>query len=354
MVATGQGSDIIVREVDFADPVEAQHWDRFVTGHAEGTFFHLSGWRRVLEDGLGHRCHFLLAEQAGQVVGVLPATRIKSLLFGDRLVSTAFGVYGGALAQDQATRETLEARLVAIGEDVGVDYVEFRHRARLHPDWPAQEQLYVTFRKEMKETDADNLKAVPRKQRAMIRKGEQAGLVSKRDDSVDRLFELYAESVRNLGTPVFPRRYFQSLFEAFADQCEVCTIETADSQGISSVLSFFFKDEVLPYYGGGNDQARALKANDFMYWEVMRRARERGCRVFDYGRSKRDTGSYRFKKHWGFEPEPLYYEYHLVRAASMPDLNPLSPKYRYFVKVWQRLPLPLTKLAGPFLAKSLG
>jgi FemAB-related protein (PEP-CTERM system-associated) len=195
--------------------------------------------------------------------------------------------------------------------------------------------------------------AIPRKQRAMVRKGIQAGLTSELDDGIDRFYRAYSESVRNLGTPVFGKRYFQILKEVFGADCEVLTI-TSGGGLVASVLSFYFRDEVLPYYGGGTDEARAVKGNDFMYWELMRRAAERGVKVFDYGRSKVGTGSYGFKKNWGFEPEPLHYEYHLVRADRVPDVNPLNPKYRLFIAAWKRLPLAVSRLIGPMIARSLG
>jgi len=187
----------------------------------------------------------------------------------------------------------------------------------------------------------------------MIRKGIQAGLVSVIDDEVDRFYDVYAESVRNLGTPVFPKRYFRKLKETFGDRCEILVVEHR-GEPVAGVMSFYFRDEVLPYYGGGRAVARRLHANDFMYWEVMRRAVERGVRVFDYGRSKKGTGSFRFKTHWGFQPRPLYYEYELIRARKMPDVNPLNPKYRLFIRAWRQLPLPLSKLIGPWLSRSLG
>jgi len=119
-------------------------------------------------------------------------------------------------------------------------------------------------------------------------------------------------------------------------------------------MSFYFRDEVLPYYGGGTELAREVAGNDFMYWEVMRRACERGLRVFDYGRSKRGTGSFDFKKNWGFEPQPLHYEYRLVRGKRVPEHNPLNPRYRLLIKLWQRLPLALANRIGPHIVKNLG
>ena len=129
---------------------------------------------------------------------------------------------------------------------------------------------------------------------------------------------------------------------------------TREGRTVASVLSFYFRDEVLPYYGGGTLEARECAANDFMYWELMRRACERGLRVFDYGRSKLGSGSYDFKKNWGFAPQPLHYEYLLVRGKRVPDLNPMSPKYSLAVALWRRLPQPLVNAIGPHIVRNLG
>jgi FemAB-related protein (PEP-CTERM system-associated) len=327
-------------------------WDEFVRCHAQGTFFHLSGWRQVLERAFGHRTHYLVAQREGVVEGVLPLARVRSLLFGDALISTPFCVYGGALYDSADAKRALEDSACALAEELGVDYLEMRNRSAQRADWPRKE-LYVTFRRPLDADSARNMQAIPRKQRAMVRKGIAAGLVSEIDPDVSTLYGVYSESVRNLGTPVFARCYLKLLREVFAADCEVLNVMRAD-RCVASVMSFFFRDEVLPYYGGGTHEARAWAANDFMYWEVMRRAAERGVRVFDFGRSKRDSGSFRFKTHWGFEPEPLHYEYHLVRARAMPDLSPVNPKYQLMVRTWQRLPLAITRVLGPPLARHLG
>jgi FemAB-related protein (PEP-CTERM system-associated) len=187
----------------------------------------------------------------------------------------------------------------------------------------------------------------------MVRKGIQNGLSSRSNRDMGLLHRVYAESVRNLGTPVYARRYFTILGEAFADSCDVVTIMDAE-QVVASVLNFYFRDEVLPYYGGGTALARQRAGNDFMYWEVMRRAAARGCRLFDFGRSKLGTGSFAFKHNWGFEPEPLHYRYHLAPGATIPDVNPLNPKYRLFIAAWKRLPLPVANLLGPPIVRGLG
>jgi len=195
--------------------------------------------------------------------------------------------------------------------------------------------------------------AIPRKQRAMVRKGIKAELESTLDDGVDRLHAIYAESVRNLGTPVFSKHWFHALREVFGEDCDVLTV-TAAGAPVASVMNFYFRDEVLPYYGGGTAEARDLAANDFMYWEVMSRAALRGCRLFDFGRGKIGTGSFSFKKNWGFEPEPLRYAYRLRAGASIPDINPLNLKYRLFIGAWKRLPLPVANALGPWIVRGLG
>lgn len=327
-------------------------WDDFVQSNPEATFFHQSGWKEVMERAFGHKTYFLYVENNGEIMGILPLVHIKSLLFGNTLVSTAFCVYGGIVANDELTILELDKEACRLAEKLGVDCLEMRNRTQKTPERPYKE-LYVTFRKELDADVEKNMLAIPRKQRAMVRKGIDAGLTSTIDNGVDRLHRAYSESVRNLGTPVFSKKYFQILKDVFTDQCEVLTVEL-NGQLIASVMSFYYKDEVLPYYGGGTDFARNVKGNDFMYWEVMRRAAEKGVKIFDYGRSKIGTGSYSFKKNWGFTPEPLFYEFHLVKADSLPDINPLNPKYRLFIAAWKRLPLPISQMVGPWLSKDLG
>ncbi len=332
---------------------EIQLWDNYIEKTAAATFFHQSGWKQVVEKAFGHRAYYLYAEELGKIVGVLPLVHIDSALFGNALISNAFCVYGGIVADDDEIFAALDLEACKLARQLGVEHLEFRNRQHMTPQRPYKKDLYVTFRKDLSSEVDKNLMAIPRKQRAVIRKGIKAGLVSVIDQDVERLFRTYSESVRNLGTPVFPKKYFKILKEVFKEQCEVLSIEH-QGELIASVMNFYFRDEVLPYYGGGTSKARVLYGNDFMYWEVMRRAVDKGVKVFDYGRSKIGTGSYRFKKHWGFEATPLFYEFELVKAETMPDLNPLNPKFRFFIAAWKKLPLNLSQVIGPWLAKDLG
>ncbi len=339
--------------INTLDSSSITKWDAYVKKSPKATFFHLSGWKNVIESAFGHQTYFLYAENEGEITGILPLVHINSLLFGNALSSTAFCVYGGIVADDDESFRALDNKACELARELGVDHLEMRNISQQTPERPYKE-LYVTFRKELLEDEEKNMLAIPRKQRAVIRKGIKAGLKSEIDQNIERFYMAYSESVRNLGTPVFAKKYFSILKQEFKEQCEVLTVVDNNDQLIASVMSFYFKDEVLPYYGGGTQYARSVQGNDFMYWEVMRRALGKGVKVFDYGRSKVGTGSYRFKKHWGFEAKPLYYEYFLNKADSLPDINPLNPKYRLFIAAWKKLPLAVSQIVGPILAKDLG
>src|SRR5207302_1138250 len=255
-------------------------WDAFVEQCPDATFFHRIGWREIIEGVFGHRCHYLVAERGGRWCGVMPLAEIRSRLFGHSLVSLPFAVYGGAVANDSESVLALTNAAADLARTLGADYLEVRNREVRCVDWPRQD-LYVTFRKEILPEVEANMLAIPRKQRAMVRKGIKNGLASEIDASTDRFFALYADNVHRHGTPPFPRRYFARLREVFGDACEVQTIVDAKGHPISTVMSFYFRDEVLPYYAGDTASARDLAANDFMYCELLRRACERGLLCFE-------------------------------------------------------------------------
>lgn len=341
---------IVVRTLDAAN---RGRWDAFVRACPEASFFHLSAWQTLIETEQGHRTDYLYAERGGEIVAVLPLAEVKSLLFGHSMASLPFCVYGGIAASDPAAVPLLEAEAERLARSRGVAHLEYRNVAPRHADWPHQ-PLYVTFRKALAADEDANLTAIPRKQRAMVRKGIKAGLLARQDDGVDRFFPVYADNVRRHGTPALGKRWFAALREAFGADCEVLTVEDPAGRPLSSVLSFFFRGEVLPYYAGDLSAARELAANDFKYWSLMKRAMERGCTSFDYGRSKIGTGPYAFKKNWGFEPTPLAYEYRLFERDGVPQNNPNNPKFRALIEVWRRLPLGLVNRLGPLIVRNLG
>ena len=331
----------------------AAAWDAFVLACPAATFFHRAAWQGLLRDVFHHDTHFLYASEGGHITGVLPLAEVKSLLFGHALTAMPFAAYGGVAATDPESAALLEAEAQRIARRLGVQHLEMRNVQRRHADWPAQD-LYVTFRKAILPDEEANLLAIPRKQRAMVRKGIKNGLHSHIDADAARFFQLYADNVHRHGTPAMPRRYFDALLRVFGPDCEVMVVTGPDGQPLSGVMSFYFRDEVLPYYAGDAEAARNLAANDFKYWELMRRACARGLKVFDYGRSKQGTGSFDFKKNWGFEPQPLQYEYCLYKRDAVPQNNPSNAKYRLMIEAWRRLPIGVANWLGPFIVRSLG
>jgi FemAB-related protein (PEP-CTERM system-associated) len=341
-----------VYTLDPRDVATAARWDAFVLGQRDATFYHRAGWQQIVEGVLRHRTHFLYAERGGRIEGVLPLAHVRSI-FGNALVSLPFAMYGGVAAESEAAASALEARAEHIAVELGVAHLELRHVTARHPDWPAQD-LYVTFRREILPDLEANRLAIPRKRRAMIREGMKNGLASEIDATADRFFAVYADNTRRHGTPAQSKRFYDELLRVFGKDADVLTVVDSRGHAVSSVLNFYFRDEVLAYSAGDLDSARHLAANDFKYWELLRRSCERGLKWFDYGRSKRDTGTYLFKKGWGFEPQPLHYEFRLYKRDAIPQLNPTNPKYRVFIEAWRRLPLSVANRLGPMIVRHLG
>lgn len=328
-------------------------WDTFVREHPRGTFFHLTGWADVMQNTLGHRSHYLTARRGGGILGVLPLVEIKSRLFGHALLSNAFCVAGGPLAFEEAVEDELMTAAAQLARDLNVDYAELKDTPRAPDGWHSHGELYAGFERGIDADETACLAQVPRKQRAVVRKAIESDLTVTLDDGVDTVFELYSRTVRDHGTPVFPKALFKSLRDVFGTACEVLTVRQ-NEQPISSVMSFYFRDRVLPYYTGSLLSARDMGANDLMYWRLMRHAAERGCTTFDFGRSKVGTGPFSFKKNWGFPPRPITHQFYLHRAKALPNLNPTNPKFSLAVQSWRKLPLPVANLIGPFISRSLG
>ena len=327
-------------------------WDDFVLSRDDATFFHRSAWRNVAKDAFGHTPHFLTDRRGGAVAAVLPLVEVKSKLFGHSLISNAFCVGGGPLAVDDDALAEILDQAATLGAKLGVDYVELRDTPKATDGWIARGDLYAGFAREIPADEDANMNWIPKKQRAVVRKARTMELDVTIDAGVDDFFGLYANTMRDHGTPALPKRFFATLAKTFGSDCEVLTIRK-DGRPISSVLSYYFKGAVLPYYTGSHRDARALGSNDLMYWAVMRRAIERGYTVFDFGRSKVGTGPYSFKKNWGFEPRPITHQFKLVTAAETPNLNPTNPKYALMIQTWRRLPVPVATAISPFISRNL-
>ncbi|HUZ73963.1 MAG TPA: FemAB family XrtA/PEP-CTERM system-associated protein [Stellaceae bacterium] len=329
-------------------------WEGFAAAAPTGTFFHALAWRRVVERSLGHRCYYRCAWRGDRLVGILPLVHVRSPLFGSALIATGFGVYGGIVAADDGAARALAADAAALGTELGVDYVELRHMQPSAIGWSTKSDLYFTFCRRLAPSREANLKAIPRKKRADLRKAiDNPALTVEVGADFATFFRIYSESLRNLGTPVLPRRFYAAIVEEFGEAVELSAVRGPEGP-VAALMTFYFRDRVMPYYGGATAAARPLHAYDLLYWSLMERGAARGAALFDFGRSKAGTGAYDYKTYWGFAPEPLHYDFHLLRRADLPDVNPLNPKYRLMIETWRRLPLAVANAVGPLVARQLG
>jgi FemAB-related protein (PEP-CTERM system-associated) len=373
--------------IRFYQDIDKERWDSYVMDHPNGTFFHLIGWKVVVERTFHHKSYYLIAESnddtatsrhratsiesdsnialqrhdntgtnpsnsSNAIVGVLPLFSVKSFLFCKSLVSLPFAAYGGILADNQEVANQLFEKAKGITCSDGLDYLELRNRDGGIENLPFKE-LYVFFRREILEDLESNMTAIPRKSRRMIRQGEKAGLTYEfgREKLLPEFYEIFARSYHRLGSPVFSLELFKNLLRELKGQANILLVKNPEGKSISGVLTFYYKDQVLPYYAGSLFEYRDLAPNDYMYWQLMKYGCENGYKLFDFGRSKTDTGSYDFKRHWGFEPEPLPYQYFLNRIDEVPNLSPANPKYQKKIEVWQKMPFWLTKIIGPHIVK---
>jgi FemAB-related protein (PEP-CTERM system-associated) len=333
---------------------EEHAWERYVSDHREGTLFHSLAWKQVVERAFQHKSHYFVAIQkdTGEIVGLLPLFEIKSMLFDHFLVSVPFGTIGGALADSPDIAKSLTKRSIELTHQVGASYLELKNSQPL-PDL-ATKSLYFNFSRPIFQNSEDNLLAIPRKSRAMVRKGIKAGLTREFGEHLlEEFYQILATNYHRHGTPIFPKRFFKIFLEEFRTQVLLMVVREPSGKGVAAVMSFFYADTIMPYFAGSLTEYRAWAPNDYMYWMLMEYGREHGYRVFDFGRSKADTGSYSFKKNWGFEPKPLAYQYHLAKGGVLPNLSPTNIKYRKKIELWRKMPYGLTKILGPPLAKYL-
>jgi FemAB-related protein (PEP-CTERM system-associated) len=333
-------------------PAAGPDWNHYVASRPEGSVFQDARWARILQETFGFSPHYLVARREGRIVGILPLVEVKTWLFGHSLSSLPFCSWAGPLADDDAAHRALDVAATALAKQLGVAFLEYRCTEPSRPEWPTQD-IYVRFRKDIAGDHEANLNAVPRKQRAMIRKGLKNGLTGS-PGTTDEFYNLYADNVHRHGTPPVPKQFFESMRRNMGDDCRILIVRDALGAPVSGVLSLYHRNEVFPYYAGDVPRARELAANDFKYWAVMRDAADSGYRSFDFGRSKKGTGSFDFKRNWGFEPAPLSYQYCLLRQDAVPSHNPSNPRYRLMIDTWRKLPRWAVNRIGPMIVRGLG
>jgi FemAB-related protein (PEP-CTERM system-associated) len=328
-----------------------QDWDDFVWRRPEATFFHLTGWKRVVEKTFCYRARYLLAMRRERVTGILPLFETSNWLQGKCLISTPMAVYGGICAEDEESRNALLDAAKRMAREENVQHLELRQpKGDLFPDFHLN-PLYSTFSGELDPNPETMLKRLPRDTRYMIRKSQKSGLqLECGHEQVAPFYGLFLQSMRRLGTPTFPHNWFDNLVQEFNTLVDVMML-SSNGAPVAGVFSFRFRDTILPYYAGASSEAPRLAANNLLYWELMTRSAAEGIRNFDFGRSKKGTGAYGFKMQWNMAVCPLTYQLYLVKRKSVPNFTPLNPKFERAARIWSKLPLELTRQLGPHIVR---
>lgn len=342
--------------VNLRDPGETVRIEGFVADmiHVGATPFHRPAWLRAVQSGTGQAATGIIAERSGMLTGWLPLTEVQSPLFGRAMVSSGFAVGGGPLA---ARQETIDRLCVAASElAIRRSCPTLELRSDQAPtDWGRISDKHCGFVTDLAEDDDTQLLDIPRKQRAEVRKGLKNDLtITTGSLEKDRAahYAVYAASVHNLGTPVFPRKLFDSVLKEFGENTDILTVWHGHTP-VASVLSLYHAGTVMPYWGGGIFAARNLRANEIMYYELMLHARRKGCTQFDFGRSKVGSGPYNYKRNWGFELQPVIYASWTAPGAKKRNIDPTDESFSRKIELWKRLPLRLANILGPPIARGL-
>jgi len=329
---------------------EAKSW---LEGVGHGSFYHRPEWLTLIEEQFGHETYTVLSREAGRLNGVLPLVRLRSRLFGDYMVSLPFVNYGGACAESRWLEGQLMQRAAQCAASLGVRHVEFRDTRT--QEFPG---LVVTRKVSMWRSlpaESNTLwREVGAKRRSQVRRARKEGarVMIGGIPLIHEFYSVFSRNMRDLGTPVYPKSFFRAIFEYFPPESRFVVVSLRDRAVAAGILLGHGGTLEIPW-ASSLKSANRYGVNMLLYWEALKYAIEQGYETFDFGRSTVDSGSYRFKKQWGAQAMPLYWHYWLRRGASLPDLSPQNPKYQTAIRLWKHLPVPLTRMIGPMIVKSL-
>lgn len=329
-------------------------WDAFVASHQDSSNYHRYGWRKVIEKSFGHRTMYLAATNGrNEICGVLPFVQMKSRLFGRFLVSLPFFNYGGMLVSEEPAAMLLLDASKKILSGTGADYIEFRHFSRCDAV-ATTKQHKVTMILDLENSHEEQWDSLDVKVRNQVRKAGKNGLrhIIGGVDLLDGFYDVFCRNMRDLGTPVYGRAFFRNVLDEFPDTTRILSV-MYEGKTIASALLTWFKDTLEVPWASSNRDFRQFCPNNLLYWEAIRFAIDRRARMFDFGRSTPGEGTFNFKKQWGARPVPLYWQYLLREGGTLPELNPMNPRFRLAIQAWQKLPLMVTNMLGPHIVRCI-
>jgi len=333
--------------------ISGVQWDAFADSHPAATAYHAWRWKHVFESAFGHETVYLAALDGDEVKGVLPLAIFRSRLFGRFGVSVPFLNYGGLLASTPDAAAALVGRATEIARERKLSHIELRHLSRQCPDLHARQhkvRMLLTLPQDVKH----GWEGLDRKVRNQVRKAEKAGLAAREggEELLDAFYQVFSRNMRDLGTPVYAPDFFRSVLRAFPEQARVFLVEHGTAP-VAAAITIRHRDGIEVPWASSLREYRADSPNNLLYWQIIQHAIGAGLRVLDFGRSTPNEGTYHFKKQWGAEPSPLYWEYILVGRAAPADLSPKNPKFGAAIAVWKRLPVSVTTALGPHIVRSI-
>jgi serine/alanine adding enzyme len=340
-----------IRQASMQSP---ERIDAYVRENRRCSIYHLFAWKMIIETVFGNKVYYLVSENAdGAVRGVLPMVHIDSFLFGNYFVSMPYFNYGGVCGDTPEIESGLVAEAVRIARSCNAGYVEFRHDSPKPFDFQCKTSK-VSMRLDLPGEVEALWNGFHSKLRSQIRRPEKEGMTAEVGhlDLLEGFFDVFSRNMRDLGTPVYPKKFFKAILDAFPEQARIVTV-FRNGVPLASGFLIGFRDRLEIPWASSLREHNQLSPNMLLYWQSLKFACEKGYKVFDFGRSTPGEGTYRFKEQWGARPTQLRWYYWLKRPEEMPQLNPKNPKYQLAIRAWKSLPLSLTRLIGPSLVKNL-
>ncbi|HVG02707.1 MAG TPA: FemAB family XrtA/PEP-CTERM system-associated protein [Nitrospira sp.] len=328
-------------------------WDSYVLRSSQTTGYHLSGWRRVIEEAFGHQTYYLLVKEEGTIQGLVPLVLLSSPVFGRFLVSLPFVNYGGLIADSRKARSLLESSAVEQAQTLKATHIELRHEEAIDTSWVSSERK-VSMRLRLPASYDALVKTFPSKLRSQVRRAQKEGMLAQVGgrEFLDAFYAVFSRCMRDLGTPVYSKQFFAKILEIFPKEARICVVSHGHAPVAAGFLYGFRSSIEIPW-AASDKRYNRLAPNMLLYGSVLEHACQQGFQVFDFGRSTPDSGTYRFKAQWGAQPKQLHWYYWMHHGQSLPGLNPQNPKYALAIRMWQRLPLAVANLLGPHIVKHL-
>jgi serine/alanine adding enzyme len=321
----------------------------------QASCYHLIGWKSVIEKSFGHKTYYLLSEdQNKRINGILPFVHLKSILFGNFAVSLPYFNYGGVCADDDEIRARLLHEATAIARAQKMDHIELRHLHNSVANMPVKTSK-VSMRTTLPQTKDELWASFPSKLRSQVQRPvkEQMHTRVGQQDELDNYYEIFSRNMRDLGTPVYSKSFFRNILKEFPENAWICTVYTKEERPVASGFIVGFKKMLEIPWASSLRTYNRLSPNMLLYWNILEFACDRQYRIFDFGRSTAGEGTYKFKEQWGAKPIQLYWHYWMKNGGPLPEINPRNPKYKMAIKIWQRVPVVLTRLIGPHIVKNL-